>query len=58
MQSTEWINAHWQSFFISVYRYSDLITAAKAALITREKIIISVICHDSCVDEAQGNRKL
>ena len=27
------------------YRYSDLITAAKAALITREKIIISVICH-------------
>ena len=42
-----WINAHWKSFFISVtvYRYSDVITAAKAALITRQKIIISVICH-------------
>ena len=46
------INAHWQSFFISVYRYSDLRTGAKAALITRQKIIISVM---SCVDEAQGN---
>ena len=39
-------------FFISVYRYSDVITVAKAALITRQKIIISVM---SCVDEAQGN---